>query len=448
MKNHNTKIFIKTAFLIALPVILQNTITIGVNMLDTIMLASFGEQQISASSLANDFINLFQILCMGMGGGAAVLTGQFWGRNDIDNIKRSLSLMFRVALVSSLIFTIAVIFFSKNIMSIYTSDMLVIEYGIIYFLYSIPTYILMSFTLTLSQALRSMRKVNVPLYAAIVSMIVNFIGNYIFIFGHFGFPQMEIAGAALGTVIARFVECGIVVGYLFFIDKDIGFKIRDLFINIKDVTHAYVHYSIPVIVSDMLLGFGNTATSIIIGRIGTSFVAANSIVQMLQRLCTVFTQGIGNAASTLIANSVGKNEVKQAQWQATVLLKVTLLLGILSAVIISLSGPFVISYFKDVSVETRDIAQSLINALSFMIIFQSMQSVITKGILRGGGDTDYCLRLDAIYMWIVSIPLGILVGLVLHLHPFWIIIALRIDWIIKTVIGSYHILKGKWIKVI
>ena len=209
-----------------------------------------------------------------------------------------------------------------------------------------------------------------------------------------------------------------------------------------------MHYSIPVMVSDMLLGFGNTATSVIIGRVGTSFVAANSIVAMLQRLCTVFTQGVGNAASTLIGNSVGKGETDTAQQQAIILLKLTVILGLLSTVLILLSGPFVLMYFHDVSQQTKDIAQTLIYAIAGMIIFQNLQSVITKGILRGGGDTDYCLRLDAVYMWIVSIPLGILVGLVWHFPPFMVLIALRIDWIIKTIIGTRHILKGQWIRVI
>ena len=442
------KAFIKTTIIIALPVILQNTITVGVNMLDTIMLASYGEAQISASSLANDFITLFQMLCMGIGGGAAVLTAQYWGRKDTDSIRKTISLMFKVSLTIGAIFTLIILLASRLIMSIYTTDLIVIDYGVTYYMYSLPTFILMALTLTLSQVLRSMRKVHIPLIAAIVSMIVNFVGNYIFIFGHLGMPEMQIAGAALGTVIARVFECAIVLGYLLFIDKDVSFRLKHFFLKTRDIWRSYVRYSIPVMVSDMLYGLGNTATSVIIGRVGTSFVAANSIVAMLQRLCTVFTQGVGNAASTLIGNSVGKGDKEIAKQQANVLLKLTVVLGLVATGLILVSGPFVLMYFKDITEETRAIASTLIVAIACMIIFQNLQSVITKGILRGGGDTDYCLRIDAVFMWLVSIPLGYITGLVLHLPPFIVLVSLRIDWIIKTIIGLRHIHKGEWIKVI
>ncbi len=444
----STKKFIKTAIIISLPIMFQNAITIGVNMLDTIMLESYGEAQISASSLANDCINLFQFLCLGMGSGAAVLTAQYWGRSDNENIRKSISLMFKVAATASIIFTVIVVLFARPIMNIYSTDEMVIEYGVTYFIWSLPTFVLMALTLTTSQVLRSMRKVKIPLYAAILSFFVNLIGNYTFIFGHFGMPEMQIAGAALGTVIARLVETLVVVGYLLAIEKDVRFKLRDLLLSTREIQHSYMHYSIPVIISDMLLGFGNTATSIIMGHIGTSFVTANSIVVMLQRLCSVLTQGVGNAASTLIGNSVGKGNRDLAQEQSVILLKLVTALGFVTAILILASGPLILAYFNNISDETRLIAEKLIIAIAIMAVFQNLQSVITKGILRGGGDTDYCLKIDSLYMWVVSIPLGIITGLILHLDPMIIFISLRIDWIIKTILGTRHILKGTWIKVI
>ena len=123
------KSFYRKLFAVAFPIILQNMITIGVNMMDTIMLGKYGEIQLSGSSLASDFINVFQILCLGVGSGAAVLTAQYWGSRDLVRLKKVVALMLRLAFGFALIFTFATFFFAPQIMRIYTNDIEVIEKG-------------------------------------------------------------------------------------------------------------------------------------------------------------------------------------------------------------------------------------------------------------------------------------------------------------------------------
>ena len=184
---------------------------------------------------------------MGSGGGAAVLTAQFWGRKDTESIKKTIVIMIRICLGIVMVFTLATIFFSRQIMGIYTTDAEVIEYGVIYFKVSLPTYFLMGISLTLTLMLRSMRKVNVPLITSIVCFFVNVFFNWVFIFGNLGMPQMQIAGAALGTLIARVVELLMIGSYFFFIEKDIGFKLKDLLLPCKSLIKTYLHYSIHYI---------------------------------------------------------------------------------------------------------------------------------------------------------------------------------------------------------
>ena len=119
--------FYRHFFVIALPVVLQSCITIGVNMLDTIMLGSFGEGYLSATSLSNQFFNLYQIICMGLGGGAAVLTAQAWGRKDGMAIKKAVTIMLRIAITVAVLFTIVTCLFPRQIMSIYTKEALVLD---------------------------------------------------------------------------------------------------------------------------------------------------------------------------------------------------------------------------------------------------------------------------------------------------------------------------------
>lgn len=439
--------FYKTALTLALPIVLQNMITIGVNIMDTVMLGSYGEVQLSGSSLANEFINVFHILCMGMGGGAAVLTAQFWGRKDTASLKHAMTIMLRICLTLALLFTAVTVACPSFIMSIFTDDAAVIEKGSAYFMWSAPTYLLMGVSLTLTLVLRSMRKVIVPLITSIICFFVNVFFNWVFIFGNLGAPEMQIEGAALGTLIARTVETAIIGVYVFKVDKSIGYRIRDLFGSCGGLLPNYLKYSIPVLISDGMLALGNSMVSIIMGHISTEFVAANAIIATIVRLSTVFTQGLGQASSAMTGNTLGRGERERAYREGMTFVTLSFIIGIFAAAVILALSPFIIGMYN-IEEATREIAFQLMYAVAIMVIFQSSQSVLTKGVLRGGGDTRFLMFADVTFLWLASIPLGALCGLVLGASPFIIYIALKIDWAIKTFICLYRLRTRKWIRIV
>ena len=437
--------FYKTLILLALPIVAQNMITIAVNIMDTVMLGSYGEIQLSGSSLANEFINIFHILCMGMGGGAAVLTAQYWGAGVRAAIRKTVTIMLRICLILVALFSLVTALFPAQIMSIFTTDSQVIEKGAIYFRWSIPQYLLLGLSLTLTLVLRSQRKVVVPLVTAIVSFFVNIFCNYVFIFGKFGFPEMQIAGAALGTVCARLVEVLIIGGYFLWVEKDIGYRIRDLFKPCGDILNRYLTYSMPVVCSDGLLALGNSMVAIIIGHIGTEFVAANAIIATVVRLSTVFTQGLGQASATITGNTLGEGDREKTYRQGVTMVTLSVFIGLLAGGVILVLAPAIIATYN-INEITRQVAWQLMYAVSIMVVFQSMQSVLTKGILRGGGDTRFCMFADVAFLWIVSIPLGSLSGLVWHASPFAIYICLKLDWAIKSLVCLGRVKSRKWMK--
>ena len=430
---------------LALPVVFQNMITIGVNIVDTMMLGSYGEIQLSASSLANDFINLFQFLCMGVGSGAAVLTSQYYGRQDFSNVKKTVTLMLRFITLIAVFCMLLAAVCPAAIMRIYIQDPQVVAMGVLYLRISVPTFILHGITQTLTLTLRSIRDVKVPLAASIVSFFTNIFFNWVFIFGHFGAPEMQIAGAALGTVLARIVEFAIIAGYFFFRERHIQYRIRDLFCSVRDLIPVYFRFSVPVIFSDFLLGTGNSMVSVVIGHISTSFVAANSIVTMIQRLSSVMTQGVGQASAVLTGNRVGNGEVEKAVEEGRTMIVLSFLLGLVTGGIILLIGPAIINAYS-IPAQTRDIAMQLLAAISLMVVFQSLQSVLTKGILRGGGDTRYCMIVDAGFLWLVSIPFGWIGGVMIGTSAFITYILLKLDWIIKVVLCLRRFQSRVWIK--
>lgn len=432
---------------VAVPISLQGLITIGVNMMDTIMLGSLGETALSASSLANQFINIYHICCMGIGMGASVLTSRFWGMQDKHSLRRAVTIMLRLCLVIGLGFTVATILTPRGLMGIYTREEPIIQAGAGYFRWSVPCYLLLGFSLTCTIVLRSVGQVRLPLFSSIGAFFVNIFFNYTFIFGKFGAPAMGVEGAALGTLLSRAFEFAFICGYFFFIDQKIGYRLGHLFLKCGDMVGDYLRVSIPVLVSDTLLALGNSAVAMVMGRIGSSFVSANAITAVTQQLSTVFIQGISNASAIITGHTLGQGDGEKAQRQGVTFLGLGAMIGILAGGLIMLiSGPVIGCY--NINAETEAIAGQLMLAVGVIVIFQSMNSILTKGVLRGGGDTKFLMVADILFLWVASIPLGALAGLWWHLPAFWVYSFLKIDQFIKAVWCIFRLKSKKWIKKI
>lgn len=441
------KSFYKKVLTIALPISLQSLITIGVNMMDNIMLGKLGEVAMSAASQANQMFSLFHIFCMGLGMGASVLTSRFYGMNDFRSLKKSVTIMYRLMLALGMVFTVAAIVAPGFLMSLYTNEPEVIAEGIRYYQWSIPCFLLQGLSLTTTIVLRSIGKVQIPLYTSLGAFFLNVGANYTFIFGHFGAPAMGVAGAALGTLISRIFEFAIICGYFWFVEKGVAYRIKDLFGKCGDILSDYIRISIPVLVSDGLLGLGNTAVAMVYGRLGSSFVSANSIAAVTMQLSTVVIQGMSNASSIITGHTLGEGKVKEAQEQGYTFLALGAIFGLVAAVIIMIIADPVVGFYN-ITQETHDIAMQLMDAVAIIVFFQAMNSILTKGVLRGGGDTKFLMIADILFLWVVSIPLGCLAGFVWHLPAFWIYFCIRIDQVIKAVWCIGRLRSGKWIKKI
>jgi putative MATE family efflux protein len=448
--------FYKGVFALALPIALQSLISIGVNMLDTIMVGSLGENALSATSLANSFISIYHIFCMGLGMGASVLVSRYWGMKKAADgheeeaghaLKQTVCLMLRITVGLAALFALATLLMPSLLMKMYTSDEEIIRLGDIYFRWSIITYFFLGTSLVSTIVLRSVGQVRLPLYVSICAFFVNLGANYAFIFGKFGAPRMEVAGAALGTLIARLFEAIMIVGYLFFVDKKIQFRVKDLFMKTSSLIGEYIRISIPVLISDAILAIGNNSVAMVIGHLGAAFVAANAITSVTQQLSTVVIQGVSQAGAIVTGHTLGSEGREKTQIQGWLFLGLGLALGTVSAIfIMSVSEPIIHAY--NVTEETINIARQLMLAISLIIIFRATNSIMTKGVLRGGGDTKMLMITDNVFLWVLSLPLGILAGFVFHWSAFWIYVCLNSADIVKTIWCVFRLKSGKWIKKI
>ena len=269
--------FYKRVAKISIPIALQGLITTGVNMMDTVMVEAVGETQLSAVSLANQFITIFHIFCMGIGMGASVLVSRYYGMKDNSSLKKTITIMLRLVLLMATLFSVATILIPRPIMLIYTTESGIIKYGIDYLRYSIISYFFLGLSLTCTIVLRNVGQVKIPLYTSIGAFFVNVGANYIFIFGKLGAPKMGVAGAAVGTLIARVFEFAVICGYMFLKDTEIRYRIADIFRPVGKLWREYIRISIPVLISDGILALGNNSVAMVIGRLGENFVAANAV---------------------------------------------------------------------------------------------------------------------------------------------------------------------------
>lgn len=431
---------------IALPVAGQRLIDIAVNMADTIMLGYYGDITLSASSLANQFYNIFAFLCMGISGGCNVLASQYWGAGDKAGYRSVITLALRISGASALVFMVISAFFPQAVMQMYSNDAAVIAAGVKYLRITVWIYLIHGVTTCMAMLLRSASMAWLPFLMSCVSLVTNIFCNWVLIFGKFGFPELQIEGAALGTLIARLIEFSVIFGYLLFKDKKIGYTLGELKKKIPpELLRTFIKTGTPVIISDTLYAFGNSMVAMVVGKVGVEMSAANSICTMVIQVATAVLSGIGMAGSVVVGQSIGRGDKKEAQRLGLVYLGLAVGIGVFGIAIILTIAPFVISMYN-ISDLTRAYAHQLMYSFAFVVVFQSISSVLAKGVLRGGGDTRFLMVADVIFLWIASVPLGYAAAFVWHMSPFWIQLFLKIDLILKSFLCIGRLLSGKWIR--
>lgn len=439
--------FFRSTLTLMAPIILQQLITRGVNFLDNIMIGGLGEHVISAASFANSFYSIFQFICMGLGSGAIVLSSQFWGQKDRKALKESSAIAMQVTLALSAIFSLASLLLPGFILGLYTNQPAVVEAGITYMRLLGITFFLSGLSSTATYMLRSTGQVNIPLLGSGGAFFINIFFNWVFIFGKLGAPKLGLTGAAIGTILARLFEFVVVFGYFAVKDQNLNFRMSDFLSTGSKLWKQYIHFAVPVLISDTLLGVSLSVVSGITGHVSAEMSAASAMVTSVVQLLTVVNIGMAGASAIVVGNSIGKEQIREAKNQGNTYIVLSILAGlILIPILILMEGPYNSLYA--VSPETLVIAHKMFFCNCLTIPLQTMAYVISKGILRGGGDTRFLLIADSSMVWLVSIPLGYLAAMVWHMDPFWIYFLLRVEFPLKGLICLCRYLTGKWITVI
>lgn len=266
--------FYRQVFLVGLPVAFQQAINIGVNLMDTVMVSALGENALSASSLANQYYYLYYVLCLGISGGACVLSAQYWGAGNHKMVKQVWRLSMYISGGAALLFALATALFPAQIMGIYTNNAEIIALGNRYLQVTAWVFFFHGTSLIMVNLMRTAGVLYLGLAVSGLSFGSNIFFNYVFIFGKFGAPCLGIAGAAVGTLISRILEFAITFGYLFLGCRQIRFTPRNLVGRLDAaMLRAFMNTGMPPIISDGMFTVGDNILSVILGHMGVAVVS-------------------------------------------------------------------------------------------------------------------------------------------------------------------------------
>ncbi len=439
------KEFFRQFRLIALPVAGQNFINFATSMADTLMVGQLGEVQLAAVNQANQLGFIMSLLIFGLGSGSNVMIAQYWGKGDVESIRRVMTLMYRILAGVVAVFTALALFFPYQVVSIFSNSPEVIANGTEFLRIVGLGYLFNCFATATIIILRSVGTVRISLVVYLSSLTINVFLNWVLIFGNLGFPAMGVRGGAIATVLARVSELIIVLIFMFRYEKNIGYRLKMFVEKQNGLLKDYLHHASPVIINELLWGMGMAAVTAIIGWMGTEFNAAYTVCSVLAQLLSVAFNGAGSATAVIIGNTVGAGQHQLARQRANKLLFIGILLGMgTTIVVLLLRGPILCLY--NMSAQTMTYAYQIMGVVAAMSTFQAISMVAIVGILRGGGDSRYAAIADVVPLWLVAIPLGYLAGHVWGWAVPAVYAALRCDVVLKASITLPRLLKGGWVK--
>ena len=438
------KTFYKSFFSMTAILALQNVITFAVNLADNVMIGGYSQTALSGVAMVNQIQFLLQMLMLGTGNAIGVLGSQYWGKKELRPVRKVTSIGLLLGLVFSVIMTVVVYFFPKEVLSLLTNEQEVIEEGSKYLVIICFSYVLFAVSNNLLSALRSVETVKIGFVVNLVALVINVILNYGLIYGNLGMPKMGVEGAAVATLAARVAEFLVVVIYALFFDKKICWKPKDLLQIDMLMFRDYIRVGLPVILANAVWGVAMGVQTAILGRLGEDAIAANSIATTIFQVVSVLVYAGGNATAVLIGKTVGEGDIPRVKAYSKTLQILFLIIGAVCGLLLFFSRDFIVGLY-DVTAGAERLSHQFIMVLSVTIVGTGYQCSCLTGIVTGGGDTKFVLINDLIHQWLIVIPASFLSAFVFG-WPLWVtFLCLKSDQILKCAVAVVKVNRYRWI---
>ncbi len=436
--------FLRELLVIAIPISFQQLINASLNMIDVIMVGQLGETSIAAMGLSNQVFFVLILILFGATSGMAIFTAQFWGKQEIEPIRKVLGMSLLISTAVAFLFTLAATLIPETILRFYTEEAEVISLGSSYLRIVGFTYIPVAIATAYIAVLRSLQLIRLTVIATISALVFKTILGYGLIFGIGGLPALGVRGAAIGTASGWTLELVLLLILIYAQKTPLAANPLTFFSFDLSFFKRVLLTVLPAVANEMFWSLGITTYNAIYAHIGTDSIAAINVNATIEELGFVVFLGLGNACAVLVGNRIGAGQ----KHEAYEIVRRVVILGIgfaisVGVIIVILRGAVVGLYDLSPSGENNVRWLLLVMAGTLWIRVFNFSTFI--GALRAGGDTRFALLMEICSIWLIGVPAAYVGAFVLHLPVYLVYLMVMLEEVAKAFVSGWRFKSRKWI---
>lgn len=442
---------------ILIPLVIQNTVTNVVSLIDNVMIGAVGTLQMSAVAIVNQLLFIFNLCIFGGLAGAGIFAVQYAGAKDMNGIRYCFRMKNYIAIamlvLAGLVFTI----FPQQLISMYLAEgtsaadaQATLQYGTEYFMIMLVGLVPFAVSQSYGSTLREMGETRLPMFASILAILINLVFNYILIFGNEGlsflwFGPMGVAGAAIATVLSRFVEAAVIVVFTH-MKKNVFPFIIGAYKSLRipaALCRDIIKKDAPLLINEFLWSLGVAMTLQCYSVRGLDVVAASNISSTIGNLFNVVFLSMGNALAIVVGQHLGANETEKAKTSVSRIMALSIAACFVMGSLMALCAPFIPQIYN-----TTDTVKQM--ATEFLYVVSVMMPLFSFShccyfTMRSGGKTFITMCFDCGFTWLISFPAAFALANFTDMPIVPLYLAVQSLELIKVVIGFILLKKGVWI---
>lgn len=437
---------------VVVPIIIQNTVSNVVSLLDNVMVGRVGTLQMSAVAIVNQLLFVFNLCIFGGLAGAGIFATQYAGAHDDKGVRDCFRVKWMIALSMLACALVVLIAFPKRLIGMYLAQetaqadaAATLGFGMDYLTVMLWGLLPFGVSQVYASTLREVGETRLPMFASVAAILVNLVFNYFLIFGKCGFPKLGVTGAAIATVLSRYVETAVIVVYTHMKSHHFGF-IRGAYRSLrvpKSLMISILRRGTPLLVNEFLWSSGMAVLLQCYSVRGLDVVAACNIATTVSNLFKVVFLSMGNAVAIMVGQALGANDIERAKNCTWRLMTLSVGSNLIMATLLALFAPAIPNIYNT-EPHVRQIATQLIYVVAVMMPAYSF-SHCCYFTLRSGGKTIITFLFDSVFTWCVNVPAAWLLAYKTGLGIVPLYFGVQALEMVKVVVGFVLVKKGVWI---